>query len=78
MCLHNFFYIPSCLYLLKNFTQKVEQVAFNQMAYCIFRVPDENGVPRLYNMLEIHHSGPEPSICSDNLQTIPSEVDYPL
>ena len=28
------------------------------------RVPDQNGVSRLYNMLEIHHSGPEPSIYS--------------
>ena len=29
----------------------------------ISRVLDQNGVSRLYNMLEIHHSGPEPSIC---------------
>ena len=30
---------------------------------CISRVPDQNGISWLYNMLEIHHSGPEPSIC---------------
>ena len=24
----------------------------------------QNGISRLYNMLEIHHSGPEPSICN--------------
>ena len=28
----------------------------------ILRVPDQNGVSRPYNMLEMHHSGPEPSI----------------
>ena len=27
------------------------------------RVPDQNGVSLLYIMLEIHHSGREPSIC---------------
>ena len=31
---------------------------------CISRVPDQNSVSRLYNMLEIYHSGPEPSIWS--------------
>ena len=29
----------------------------------ISRVPDQNGVSLLYIMLEIHHSGREPSIC---------------
>ena len=39
--------------------------AINRMD--ISRVPDENGVSRLYNMLEIHHSGPEPSkFCLSN------------
>ena len=28
----------------------------------ILRIPDQNGISQLYNMLEIHHSGPEPSI----------------
>ena len=28
----------------------------------ILRVPDQNGVSRLYNMLEIYHSGLEPLI----------------
>ena len=28
---------------------------------CISRVPDQNGVSLLYIMLEIHHSGREPS-----------------
>ena len=30
----------------------------------ISRVPDQNGVSLLYIMLEIHHSGWEPSVCS--------------
>ena len=30
----------------------------------ILRVPYQNGVSLLYNMLEIRHSGQEPSICS--------------
>ena len=29
----------------------------------ILRVPDQNGISQLYNMLEICHSGPEPLIC---------------
>ena len=28
----------------------------------VSRVPDQNGISRLYNVLEIHHSGREPSI----------------
>ena len=31
---------------------------------CIFRVPDQNGESRLYNMLEMYQSGREPSILS--------------
>ena len=31
---------------------------------CILRVPDQNGVSRLYNMLEIYQSGREPLILS--------------
>ena len=27
---------------------------------CISRVPDQNGISQLYNMLEIYHSGLEP------------------
>ena len=30
---------------------------------CISRVPNQNGVSLLYIMLEIHHSGREPSVC---------------
>ena len=26
----------------------------------VLRVPDQNGIARLYNMLEIDHSGPDP------------------
>ena len=33
----------------------------------ITRVPDHNGISRLYNMLEIYHSGPEPSINFDKI-----------
>ena len=28
------------------------------------RVPDQNGVSQLYNMLEVYHSGLEPSSCT--------------
>ena len=28
----------------------------------ISRVPDQNGISQLYNMLEMYHSGPEPSV----------------
>ena len=30
---------------------------------CVSRVSDQNGVSLLYIVLEIHHSGREPSIC---------------
>ena len=30
------------------------------------RVPNQNGVSLLYIMLEIHHSGQEPSICTQD------------
>ena len=30
---------------------------------CIPRVRDHSGISLLYNVLEIYHSGPEPSIC---------------
>ena len=33
------------------------------MALEFSRVPDQNGISRLYNMLVIYHSGPEPSFC---------------
>ena len=33
----------------------------------ILRVPDQNGVFPLYIMLEIHHSGWEPSISTVNI-----------
>ena len=41
---------------------------FNFLVRCdyISRVPDQNGVSLLYIMLEIHHSGREPSICMRN------------
>ena len=38
-------------------------MAVSAGASLILRVPDQNGVPRLYNMREIQHSGPEPSVC---------------
>ena len=34
---------------------------------CILRVPDQNGVSLLCIMLEIHHSGREPSICESKI-----------
>ena len=34
----------------------------------ILKVPVQNGVYLLYIMLEIHHSGREPSICSSFLK----------
>ena len=33
------------------------------LLHLVSRVPDQNCISRLYNMLEIYHSGPEPSIC---------------
>ena len=35
----------------------------------ISRVSDQNGVSLLYIMLEIHHSGREPSICTGRQPT---------
>ena len=29
----------------------------------VSRVPDQNGISRLYSMLEMYHSGPETSDC---------------
>ena len=37
---------------------------------CISRVPNQNGVSLLYIMLEIHHSGWEPSIWCDGLHAL--------
>ena len=38
--------------------------ALRDLAIFISKVPDQNGVSVLYIMLEIHHSGREPSIYS--------------
>ena len=35
-----------------------------KVASYISRVPDHNGISPLYIMLEIHHSGQEPLICT--------------
>ena len=40
----------------------------------ISRVSDQNGVPLLYIILEIHHSGWEPSICSLVMTTYSFDV----
>ena len=37
--------------------------SYNLTSGNILRVPDENGVSLLYILLEIHHSGREPSLC---------------
>ena len=42
-----------------------------QWCTCISRVSDQNGVSPLYVMLEIHHSGWEPSICFCDALTVP-------
>ena len=42
---------------------------------CISRVPDQNGVSVLYIMLEIHHTGREPSICCTSGCGLPSLQD---
>ena len=36
----------------------------------VSRVSGQNGIPRLYNMLSIHHSGPEPSLYRLRLERI--------
>ena len=36
----------------------------------ISTVPDQSGISRLYNMLEIYYSGPEPSISNSVFTTI--------
>ena len=36
-------------------------MCFRVVMEYISRVTDQNGIPRQYNMLEIHHSGPERS-----------------
>ena len=41
-----------------------------KFAGIIPRVSDQNGVSLLYIMLEIHHSGQEPSICSTEIISI--------
>ena len=49
---------------LKYFTWTITWRVFdpNGIYNCISRVPKQNGVSLLYIMLEIHHSGREPSI----------------
>ena len=39
-------------------------IEFHTKLQSILRVPDQNGMSHLYNMLEIYHSGPEPFIFS--------------
>ena len=46
-------------------TVKTEEVCNRAL---ISRVSDQNGVSLLDIMLEIHRSGPEPSICLDRMQ----------
>ena len=38
-------------------------VAGGLLSLLILRVPDQNGVPLLHVMLDIHHSGQEHSVC---------------
>ena len=49
--------------------KKLKTTDHKYLTSIILRVPDQNGVSWLYNMLEIHHSGREPSICSKSLHT---------
>ena len=50
---------------------------YMQVKATISRVPDQNGVSQLYNMLEIHHSIPEPSIYyrEEHFQTVNRLLD---
>ena len=42
---------------------------------CIPRVRDQHGISMLYNILEIHHSGPGPSkFCSAQLSILHGKV----
>ena len=45
-----------------NKKQKIATREKRQLLAAISRVPDQNGVSLLYIMLELHHSGWEPSI----------------
>ena len=46
----------------KSICVEPRPTTFSQVG-SIYRVPDQNGVSLLYIMLEIHHSGWQPSIC---------------
>ena len=41
----------------------------------ISKVPDQNGIYRLYNMLEIYHSGLESLMCDSYLQKLCVDLD---
>ena len=49
------------LWFLFFFSQKIETRTHYLKTDCIWRVPDQSGVSHLYNMLELYHSGSEPS-----------------
>ena len=54
---------PWALSLLSTFTVSYRGFPTSMVyLYSILRVSDQNGVSLLYIMLEIHHSGREPSI----------------
>ena len=42
------------------------QIVITMKHILISRISNQNGVSLLYIMLEIHHSGREPSICCDD------------
>ena len=56
--------------------------SLSKRAVCIISFrggPDQNGVSPLHNMLEIHHSGPEPSITALRLYEGNTEIrDFQL
>ena len=61
--LFSYFLIPwSCS--LKFFPKSGVNFLYLYVMCHISRVPDQNGVSLLYIMLEIHHSGRKPLICS--------------
>ena len=49
--------VRACMCVCKNSPESSE---------LILRVSDQNGISQLYIIVQIHHSGRKPSVCSQN------------
>ena len=68
-----FLSIITVWYLTRTWSKKKKKKSWKWKlcwSLYILRVPDQNSVSWLYNMLEVHHSGREPLICKNRNKTV--------